>query len=73
MIEVLGLKKGGTVKLRLDGSSIVIEPIRKELKEKAEEWKKMALSLKAKPLSERTEETWKWMSIDYARRKLGIC
>jgi len=73
MIEVLGLKKGGTVKLKLDGSSIMIELIRKELKEKAEEWKKMALSLKAKPLSERTEETWKWMSIDYTRRKLGIC
>jgi len=70
--EVLGLKEGGHVAIRLDGSRIILEPMSKDLKEKVQEWADLALSLKAEAFTEESKESWKWMDREYARRKLGL-
>ncbi|MBS7644125.1 AbrB/MazE/SpoVT family DNA-binding domain-containing protein [Candidatus Bathyarchaeota archaeon] len=70
--EVLGLKEGGHVSIRLDGSRIILEPVSKDLNEKVREWASFALSLKAEAFTEELKEGWKWMSREYARRKLGL-
>jgi AbrB family looped-hinge helix DNA binding protein len=70
--EALGLKDGGHATIRLDGSRIILEPASKSLKEKVQEWASLALTLKAEAFAEEFEESWKWMSREYARRKLGV-
>jgi len=70
--EVLGLKEGGQVSIRLDGSRIILEPTSKDLDESVREWVSIALSLKAEAFTEESRESWKWMSREYAKRKLGL-
>jgi AbrB family looped-hinge helix DNA binding protein len=70
--EALGLKEGGHVIIRLDGSRVVLEPASRDVNEKVKEWAGLARSLKAEALSEEFDESWKWMSREYARRKLGL-
>lgn len=65
--------KGGTVSVRLDGSRVIIEPILEDVEGKVKEWRETALMLHAEPFTEETEESWKWISLEYARRKLGLC
>jgi len=70
--EVLGLREGGNVSIRLDGSRIILEPMSKDLEEKVREWVNIALDLKAEAFTEESNESWKWMSLEYAKRKLGL-
>lgn len=80
--ERLGLKKGGSVSIRLeDSSKVIIEPkISRNIEESVENWVKLALSTKAQVFSERSRKAgqqkpvmgFKWMSSEYARRKLGF-
>jgi len=70
--EALGLKEGGEVTVRLDGSRVIIEPVSKDVKEKVQEWESLTRSLKAEAFVEEPDESWKWMSREYARRKLGL-
>ena len=71
--EALGLRGGGKAIIRLDGLKVVIEIVDKGLERKVEEWEKTTLSLHAEPFTEKVEESWEWMSREYARRKLGLC
>jgi hypothetical protein len=41
-------------------------------KEKVQEWATLALSLKAEAFTEESRESWKWMSREYAEKKLGL-
>jgi len=68
----IGLKEGGRVSVRLDGFRVVIEPIFEDLEESVKRWREMTLGFHAKPFTEDIQENWKWMSREYARRKLGI-
>ncbi len=68
----LGLDKGGEVILKVIGNKIVIEVIDSFLAEKVAKWKKTVLSIKAKPMSEEVSESWKWVDVEYAKRKLGL-
>lgn len=70
--EALGLKGGGEAVIRLDGLKLVIEVVDKDLERRVEEWRRTALSLRAEPFAEEVGEGWKWMSREYAERKLGI-
>ena len=70
--EVLGLKEGGNVSIRLDGSRVILEPVSKDLEGKVQEWEDLALSLRVEAFAEEFRESWKWMSREYARRKLGL-
>jgi AbrB family looped-hinge helix DNA binding protein len=78
--ERLGLKKGGRVSVRLeDSSKVVIEPkVDEGVEERARSWLGMALSTRVEAFSAKADKGkskagWsKWMSSDYARRKLGL-
>jgi len=70
--EVLGLKEGGHVSIRLDGFRVILEPMSKDLEGKVQEWANLALSLRVEAFTEEFRESWKWMSREYARRKLGL-
>lgn len=70
--EVLGLKEGGHLSIRLDGSRVILEPMSRDLKGKVQEWANLALSLRAEAFTGEPGESWKWMSREYARRKLGL-
>ena len=70
--EALGIKDGGRVSVRLDGPRLVLEPTPKDLRDRVEEWARTARDTKAEAGSEEPEESWKWMSREYARTKLGL-
>ncbi|MEM2186706.1 MAG: AbrB/MazE/SpoVT family DNA-binding domain-containing protein [Thermofilaceae archaeon] len=70
--KALGLREGGELLVRLDGARIILEPIPGDLEESVGEWVKLALNLKLEARPERVGEGWKWVSAEYARRKLGL-
>jgi AbrB family looped-hinge helix DNA binding protein len=70
--EALGIKDGGIVSIRLDGPRLILEPAPKDVKEQVNKWTKLARETKAEAYTEETEENWRWMSREYARRKLGL-
>jgi AbrB family looped-hinge helix DNA binding protein len=70
--EALGVKDGGQFSIRLDGPRLILEPAPKYTKERVDEWAKLARGTKAEVNTEETGESWKWMSREYARRKLGL-
>jgi len=70
--KLLGLKEGGSIYIRIDGSRAVLEPALEDLDERVAEWKEAALRLKASAFTEEVAESWKWMSREYARSKLGL-
>lgn len=68
----VGLKDGGKVSVRLDGFRVIIEPVFTDLEKSVKSWRESTLKLHVTPFTEDVQESWKWMSRDYARRKLGI-
>jgi AbrB family looped-hinge helix DNA binding protein len=70
--EALGIKDGGYVSIRLDGPRLILEPASKDVKEQVKKWTKLARETKVEACAEETEESWRWMSREYARRKLGL-
>jgi len=72
MRETLGLKSGGGVVIRIDGSRLIIEPRSEEVEKKVDEWLRVARLATEEPFTEESTESWKWMSPEYARRKLGL-
>jgi AbrB family looped-hinge helix DNA binding protein len=70
--EAFGIKKGGQITIRMDGSKVILKPINTDVKKKVQEWVNLSRNLKAEILTEDPSESWKWMSREYARRKLGL-
>jgi AbrB family looped-hinge helix DNA binding protein len=70
--KAFGIKDGGEVTIRIDGSRVVLEPVRKDVKKSVQEWEDLSRSLKAEVFTDEASESWKWMSREYARRKLGL-
>lgn len=70
--EALGLKGDGKASIKLNGTKIVIELVDEDLEKRVEEWRALTLKLRAEPFVEEVEDSWKWMSREYAERKLGI-
>ncbi len=71
--KALSLKGDSKAIVRLDGPRIIIEVVDKSLEKRVESWRELALSTKAELFTEDVEESWKWMSHEYAKRKLGLC
>ena len=72
--ERLGLKNGGNVSIRIENPSrIVIERETSDdvKKEKVSSWVRNTLDMKAEANTRRSAFS-KWLSSDYARRKLGL-
>lgn len=70
--EALGVKDGGQISIRQDGPRLILEPASKDIKEQVYRWAKLARDMKAEAFTEDAEENWKWMSREYAKRKLGL-
>jgi AbrB family looped-hinge helix DNA binding protein len=70
--EALGVKEGEKIFIRLDGPRLVLEPVSQDVKEKAREWAEKAIDTKTEAFTEEPDESWKWLSREYARRKLGL-
>jgi len=70
--EAFGITKGGQITLRVDGSRVILEPLREDTEKKIQEWENLSRNLKAEISTEEPNESWKWMSREYARRKLGL-
>ena len=68
----IGLKEKGKVAARIDGRRVILEPFSEDLERRVDEWRKLAVGARAKPFTEDLTESWKWMSLAYARRKLGL-
>lgn len=56
----------------IEGSRVILEPTQKNVEEKVQEWEKLSRNLKAEAFTEQPNESWKWISREYARRKLGL-
>ncbi|MGB9718778.1 MAG: AbrB/MazE/SpoVT family DNA-binding domain-containing protein [Thermoproteota archaeon] len=70
--RALGMVEGGKLAVRLDGSRIILEPIPEDLEKSVEEWSNFVRSMKIEAFTEKPEESWKWISREYAERKLGL-
>lgn len=70
--EALGLVGGGEAVVRLSGNRIIVEVIDSELESRVEEWARRTLSVDVDAFVEELEGSWKWMSREYAERKLGL-
>ncbi len=70
--ECLGVSEGGEVFIRVEGGRLVIEPIQEDLEKKVGMWVRLAKRESAQAMSERTPLSWKWMSEDYATKKIRL-
>ena len=70
--KAFGIKDGGEVTIRIDGSRVILEPVRTDVKKSVQEWEDLSRSLNAEVFTDEASESWKWMSREYARRKLGL-
>jgi len=70
--KAIGITGRGKLLIRREGSKIVLEPYPENLIKNVEEWANLARNTKSELFSETSEESWKWMSLEYAKRKLGL-
>ena len=72
--ERLGVKKGGRVLIRLeDSSKVVIErKSAEDIEERVENWVSVTLGIKSQVGASGGKKPSKWMSSEYAKRKLGL-
>lgn len=71
--RLLGLSGGGKLLLRVRNGKVELIPMDRSLEERACRWKEMVLATRSEPFAEEeVGEEWKWVSRDYAERKLGL-
>ena len=70
--RMIGIEGEAEVLVRVEGNRIVIEPLARDLEERVKRWLASALSSGVEPLSGDVGESWKWVSREYAERKLGL-
>ena len=70
--KLLGIAGETEALVRVEGRRIVIEPVSRDLEARVRRWVEAALSSKAEPFSGEAGESWKWVSAEYAGRKLGL-
>lgn len=70
--KAMGIRGRCKLLIRREGSKIVLEPFPENLSRSVEEWANLARTTRAEIFSETVEDSWKWMSLEYARRKLSL-
>jgi hypothetical protein len=60
------------VVVKVEGKRVVIETVSRDLERVVNECVKVVLNVEVELFSGELEETWRWVSEDYARRKLGL-
>ncbi len=71
--RLLNLDGGGRVVVSYENGVLVIRVVDRDLKKRVRKWVGEVLSVSPKPLIEEYEgdSTDRWVSVEYARRKLG--
>lgn len=69
--RVLDLKPGSSLVLYIRGNTIVLTKC-DELERRVEEWYETIKRLDIRAFSTEAEPSFKWMSEEYVRRKLGL-
>lgn len=70
--KTLGISGDTEAIIKVYGNTIIIEPILADLEKTVNEWVEKVLSINLQLSTEDTEESWKWVGYEYAKRKLGI-
>ncbi|MDH2899689.1 MAG: AbrB/MazE/SpoVT family DNA-binding domain-containing protein [archaeon] len=74
--EKLGVKKGGRLSIKSEDSHRIIieQKTTEDLKDRVQNWAKISSSVRGQVGSISGKKTYfsKWMSSEYARRKLGL-
>jgi len=70
--KALGISGESEVLVRVDNGRIIIEPISRDIEASVNRWIELAMRVNPKPFMEEAEGSWKWVSYEYAKRKLGI-
>ena len=70
--RALGISGEREVLVRTEGGRIIIELASRDLEASVSEWVELVTRTSLKPFTEDVEESWKWVSYEYAERKLGI-
>jgi len=70
--QSLGIKEGGRVKIYQDGKKIVLEPINEDVERNVKEWSRKAKSMATSMNTEESKPSGKWLSDEYAKKKLGL-
>ena len=70
--KLVGVEGETEVQIRVEGRRIIIEPISKDVEARVREWVEEVLNMNIKPSQEEIEESWKWVSREYAEKKLGL-
>ncbi len=70
--QSLGIKDGGRVMIYQDGKKIVLEPINEDVERSVKEWSRKAREMATSMNTEASSTSGKWMSDEYAKKKLGL-
>ena len=72
MRENLGIKEGGRLMIYQDGKKIVLEPINEDVEKSVKDWSRKAIEMSTTMNAEEYGPSGKWMSDEYAKKKLGL-
>lgn len=70
--EKLGIKDGGRLIISQDGRKLVLEPVDEDVEALVNEWEKKTKDASIPMNTEEPNPSGKWMSDEYARKKLGL-
>ncbi|MCX8189223.1 MAG: AbrB/MazE/SpoVT family DNA-binding domain-containing protein [Nitrososphaeria archaeon] len=70
--KAFGLKGGDKLSIKLNESKIILEPYTEELDKKVQTWVEFASNTNAEAFTEKVRGSWKWFSLEYAKRKIGL-
>ena len=70
--ENLGIKDGGQLIISQDGRKLVLEPVDMDMEALVNDWEKKTRETSIPMNTEEPQTSGKWMSEEYARKKLGL-
>ena len=70
--ENLGIKEGGRLMIYQDGRKLVLEPINEQVEKEVENWARATKETSIPMNREDSQASGKWISEEYARKKLGL-
>jgi len=70
--ENLGIKEGGRLSIYQDGRKLVLEPINEQIESEVKNWAQVTKETSIPMNTEDSQLSGKWMSEEYARKKLGL-
>ena len=72
IIENLGIKEGDRLMIHQDGKKIVLVPMNEDVEKSVKDWSRKAMEMSTSMNTEESSPSGKWMSDEYAKKKLGL-